>query len=249
MVDDSVANYSIDAPTRAADPTRRAVELLRTVLNREGIATSGGVRTAVLEANLPEIAHIDSPTLAAIVANMLTRSDNDTAEMLLREIALARAKPTTRAGGAEAVREALASWGVPLDGVQLKDGSGLDRENKLTCRALVAVLRHVGANSALAQGLAVPGRPGTLIDKLGSCPVKESVKAKTGSLTGVRALSGFEQTSADHEITFAAILNALPIGFEKDEAAKTLSALCATFREFPGAVDVAAFAPAAPRAT
>jgi D-alanyl-D-alanine carboxypeptidase len=73
------------------------------------------------------------------------------------------------------------------------------------------------------------------------------VKAKTGSLTGVRALSGFELAGSDHAITFAAILNGLPVGLEKDEAAKTLSALCATFREFPGVVDVTAFGPIAPR--
>jgi serine-type D-Ala-D-Ala carboxypeptidase/endopeptidase (penicillin-binding protein 4) len=247
VIDDSVANYSIDAPVRAADPTRRAVELLRTVLNREGIATSGGTRTGEVAATAVEIAHVESQPLSAIVANMLTRSDNDTAEMLLREIALAREKPATRSGGAEAVAAVLASWGVPLEGVSMRDGSGLDRENKLTCRALVAVLRHVGPNGLMAQGLAVPGRPGTLVDKLTSCSVKDAVRAKTGSLTGVRALSGFEQVGSDHAITFATILNGLSVGLEKDEAAKTLSALCATFREFPGAVDVAAFGPTAPR--
>jgi serine-type D-Ala-D-Ala carboxypeptidase/endopeptidase (penicillin-binding protein 4) len=247
VVDDSVANYSVDAPLRASDPTSRAIELFRTMLNREGIATSGGLRVASLDAGAVEIAHLESQPLSAIVANMLTRSDNDTAEMLWREVALAREQPGTRAGGAEAVGAVLSSWGVSLDGVKLFDGSGLDRANKLTCRALVAVLRHVGANSALAHGLAVPGQPGTLIDKLLSCPVKDAVKAKTGSLTGVRALSGFELAGSDHAITFAAILNGLPVGLEKDEAAKTLSALCATFREFPGVVDVTAFGPIAPR--
>jgi serine-type D-Ala-D-Ala carboxypeptidase/endopeptidase (penicillin-binding protein 4) len=247
VVDDSVANYGVDAPVRASDPTRRAIELIRAMLNREGIATSGSPRVASPDPNGAELAQLESQPLSAIVANMLTRSDNDTAEMLWREVALARKQPATRAGGAEAVGEVLSSWGVPLDGVQLVDGSGLDRANKLTCRALVAVLRRVGANSALAQGLAVPGQPGTLVDKLLSCPVKDAVKAKTGSLTGVRALSGFELAGADHAITFAAILNGLPAGLEKDEAAKTLSALCATFREFPGVVDVAAFGPTAPR--
>jgi serine-type D-Ala-D-Ala carboxypeptidase/endopeptidase (penicillin-binding protein 4) len=243
VVDDTITSYYPDSNERSTDPTRRSVELFRTALNRAGIVTTAGTRSAPLEPGATEIVHVDSQPLTAIVANMLTRSDNDTAEMLLREIALARAKPATRAGGAEAVLDVVASWGVPRVGVQVRDGSGLDRENKLTCRALVATLRHVGPTSALAQGLAVPGRPGTLTDKLESCPVRAAIRAKTGSLSGVRALSGFEQVGDDHVVMFSAILNALPTGSESAQAAKTLSALCTTFREFPGVVDVAAFGP------
>ena len=84
--------------------------------------------------------------------------------------------------------QALTGWGVPMAGVQIVDGSGLDRGNRLTCHALVAVLAHGGA--ALQAGLAVAGKTGTLDDTFTNSPVKGRLRAKTGTLTGVKSLTG-----------------------------------------------------------
>jgi serine-type D-Ala-D-Ala carboxypeptidase/endopeptidase (penicillin-binding protein 4) len=238
----SRTNYGRGSDARNADPTVHALDQLRAMLTNQSIATNGPLRAGAMDRELPVLAQVESAPLRDIVANMLTTSDNDTAEMLWREIAVARGKPGTRAGGAEAVRETLTSWGIALDGVNLADGSGLDRTNAVTCRALVGVLRHVGPRGDVAQGLAVPGRPGTLQNELAGCPVRDVVAAKTGTLIDgtVKALSGFVTSSPDHVITFAAIVNNAP---NITAAKQTLSAVCEAFATFPGRIDLVAFGP------
>lgn len=135
--------------------------------------------------------------------------------------------------------DTLTSWGVPMDGVVVHDGSGLDRGDKLTCQALIAVLSHSGAGSDLANGLAVPGK-GTLFDKFLTSPVKDKLQAKTGSLTGVRALAGFVKSSPDHSVTFALVLNSPDAEAKAD---KLWNVLADALASFPTPIDVTPFGP------
>ena len=112
----------------------------------------------------------------------------------------------TRVAGLQEVWNTLAAWQVPLEGVELDDGSGLSRNDRLTCDAIVAVLEHVGVDSELAASLPVAGVSGTLADELVGGPAEGRLAAKTGTLTGVRALSGFLPTD-DGLMTFALVLN------------------------------------------
>jgi serine-type D-Ala-D-Ala carboxypeptidase/endopeptidase (penicillin-binding protein 4) len=251
VANDTRSNYNLSAGAFATHPATWAAEQAAAMLRQAGIAVAGGPPrggTAPADANLVEIARVESAPLVDIVTDMLTWSDNDTAEMLLREIAVTKGKPGTSAGGAEAVREVLDSWGVPLDGVREADGSGLDRSNTLTCRALVKVLDHAGATGDFARGLPRPGKPGTLLGRLEASPVRDALAAKTGTLTGVRALSGFATMAGGHLITFSAILNS--VAGTTDQAAtaayNVFATVTDTFAVFPGTIDLVAFGPAAP---
>jgi serine-type D-Ala-D-Ala carboxypeptidase/endopeptidase (penicillin-binding protein 4) len=253
MANDSRTDYAEDIDLRAKDPALHAASQLNKNLLKYGIATASAAAARVVRNDEPpastvdtEVASVTSAPLKDIVANMLTSSDNDTAEMLLREIAFKKGKPTTRAGGAEAVREVLQSWGVSVEGFNLVDGSGLDRANTATCRTLLGALQHAGPSSDFAHGLPVPGGPGTLKDTLGQCPVKDTLSAKTGSLSQVRSLSGFVTAIGGHVITFSALLNGLPARAELAPAGRVFSALCDAFSAFPGRLDLVAFGVQAP---
>jgi serine-type D-Ala-D-Ala carboxypeptidase/endopeptidase (penicillin-binding protein 4) len=253
MANDSRTDYGEDFDLRAKDPALHAASQLNKNLLKYGITTTLAAAARVVRSDEPaastvdtEVASVTSAPLKDIVANMLTSSDNDTAEMLLREIAFKKGKPTTRAGGAEAVREVLQSWGVSVEGLNVVDGSGLDRANATTCRMLLGALQHEGPSSDFARGLPVPGGPGTLKDTLGQCPVKDTLSAKTGSLSQVRSLSGFVTAIGGHVITFSALLNGLPARAELAPAGRVFAALCDAFSAFPGRLDLVAFGVQAP---
>lgn len=184
-------NAVLDQPARAADPgIGAAAEFARLLLERgatiSGAATSGqtpqGVRT---------IAQITSAPLIEIIGAMLQTSDNNTAEMLLKEIGFRGRGQGTRAAGISVVEERLRAWGVPLTGWSMVDGSGLSRENKLTCADLLAVLERFRTGDQLVSRLAVAGVSGTLANAFVNGPLEGRLSGKTGTLTGVKGLIGF----------------------------------------------------------
>ena len=128
---------------------------------------------------------------------MLEVSDNEGAEVLARHVGLAVADDGSFAGGAAGVRQTLAGLGVPLDGAVVHDGSGLSRANRLRTDTLIEVLR-VAADPdhpelrAVLTGLPVGGFTGSLAVRFDDAvPAGVGrVRAKTGTLTGVRSLAG-----------------------------------------------------------
>lgn len=100
----------------------------------------------------------------------------------------------TSCGAGKAVRAQLKKLGLPLTGVRIKDGSGLDREDRLTANLLTALLVKAGDVGRpdlrpVLTGLPVAGFTGTLTSRYteGAAGV---VRAKTGTLTGVNTLAG-----------------------------------------------------------
>jgi D-alanyl-D-alanine carboxypeptidase/D-alanyl-D-alanine-endopeptidase (penicillin-binding protein 4) len=161
------------------------------------------------------IATVESAPLSAIVADMLTRSDNDTAEMLIKEIGVARSAAGTTQAGLEALDSIVGSWGVPMAGVEFADGSGLSTNNRSTCDTLVGVLDHLDGSPAV-DGLAVAGRSGTLIDEFLGTPVEGRLVGKTGTLQNppadvdppeVKALAGYLDAPNGDVVEFALVLN------------------------------------------
>lgn len=97
-------------------------------------------------------------------------------------------------GGSPSVQEALTSLGVDAKGYRLRDGSGLSRNNLATPRTLVSILRamyHAKGNEVFLSSLPVAGVSGTLKNRLRQTNAEGSVRAKTGTLRGVKALSGY----------------------------------------------------------
>ncbi|MFD7132116.1 D-alanyl-D-alanine carboxypeptidase/D-alanyl-D-alanine-endopeptidase [Streptomyces sp. NPDC059894] len=179
--------------TRVADPAADAASAFADLLRSHGIDTTPpGPSKATARAET--LATVSSPPLSTLVERMLTNSDNDIAEALARQTAVATGERADFAGAGRAVRAQLAKLGLPLSGAEFKDGSGLDREDRLTATLLTALLAKAGdpAHPELRPtltGLPVAGFTGTLSTRYtdGAAGV---VRAKTGTLTGVNTLAG-----------------------------------------------------------
>ena len=111
---------------------------------------------------------------------MLQNSDNNTAEMLVKEIGLHSGGNGNRRDGLAAVQNFLRAQGVNLSDLQLVDGSGLSNMARLRCQTLVDTLTV--ADSSVIDGLAVAGMSGTLISIFTEGPMTGALRAKTGTL-------------------------------------------------------------------
>lgn len=113
-------------------------------------------------------------------------------------------------GGFESVEQALTGLGISANGYRLRDGSGLSRNNLATPRTLVSTLRamyHGRGNEVFLASLPVAGISGTLKNRLHQTNVRGMVRAKTGSLKGVKALSGYLDHPQHGTLVFSIIAN------------------------------------------
>jgi D-alanyl-D-alanine carboxypeptidase/D-alanyl-D-alanine-endopeptidase (penicillin-binding protein 4) len=194
------------------DPAGYAASTLTELLRQRGVQVDGGSGTGVAPAGAHQVAHIDSPRLSAIVGHMLTESDNEVAELLVKELGHQRAGSGTTMAGLTVVRDAVRALGLPTTGVTMHDGSGLDYDDRLTCGFLAALLHRIGSHGPIASGLAVAGESGTLRDRFTEAPTKGRIRAKTGTLNDVTALSGFAHTQQGQEVTFAYVATGDEVG-------------------------------------
>jgi D-alanyl-D-alanine carboxypeptidase/D-alanyl-D-alanine-endopeptidase (penicillin-binding protein 4) len=183
---------------RSADPAVAAGERLARLLRDRGMSVTGPVRRATASPDAQTLASVSSPEVSSLVETMISTSDNDLAESLIRLVAISRDHPATFDGGTAAVAEVLTELEVPTDGLALLDGSGLSRGSRMAPETLGALLALAAADGGdptlrpLVTGLPVAGFTGTLADRFGT-PAADGagvVRAKTGTLTGVSSLAG-----------------------------------------------------------
>lgn len=201
-------------------PAQAAAVLFTRALRGAGVRVSGRAATGTARPGAPELARTVSPPLRRLIAVMDTESDNFIAEMLLKQLgARERGRGATGAGAA-VVRQELAQRGVPLAGVVIADGSGLSLRDRLTARALVAILRSARADPALAasfvDSLALAGKTGTLAERLRSGPAHGVVRAKTGTTSLASALAGY----VNGRYAFAVLVNGHPVAVDRARRAQ-----------------------------
>nr|WP_261398901.1 D-alanyl-D-alanine carboxypeptidase/D-alanyl-D-alanine-endopeptidase [Streptomyces misionensis] len=191
---------------RVADPAKDAARKFAGFLEAAGITTTApGPAKGTGRAGT--FASVTSPPLSALVERMLTNSDNDIAEALARQTALASGQPASFAGGARAIAAQLKRLGLPLTGTSFHDGSGLDRTDRLTADLLTAILVEAGAPDhpglrPLLTGLPIAHFTGTLSARYAD-GAAGLVHAKTGTLTGVNTLAGTVVDRSGRLLTFA----------------------------------------------
>lgn len=217
---------------RAADPALHAAGELTRLAQAAGIsvatpASSGAAppRTAVT------VATVRSAPLSDIVAGMLRESDNTAAELVTKELGVVRAHEGSTAAGTKAIADALAAAHLPMAGLRLGDGSGLEITNLVSCSLLAAALRLPAPSRGpgLANLLAVAGQTGTLALRLNNTPLDGKLRAKTGSLDGVSGLAGY--LDGRRSLSFAFLAN----GRLSDAAGRVLQdRLVALLAAYPG---------------
>ncbi|MEU9121231.1 D-alanyl-D-alanine carboxypeptidase/D-alanyl-D-alanine-endopeptidase [Streptomyces sp. NPDC048506] len=196
MLDEARLDDSEHGPApRETDPARATADTFADLLHERGITVDGDP-TATGAPKGDRLAAVHSLPLSSLVERMLTYSDNDIAEALARQAALASRQPASFDGAAKAVRTALAHLHLPLSGAVFADGSGLDRSDKVSAALLSRLLLEAAAPDhpalrPVVTGLPVAAFTGTLSNRYtGQSAGAGAVRAKTGTLTGVNTLAG-----------------------------------------------------------
>jgi D-alanyl-D-alanine carboxypeptidase/D-alanyl-D-alanine-endopeptidase (penicillin-binding protein 4) len=242
-------------------------ELFAADLAKEGVTLGGPVRVAELSSYateagadgwLPvELAAHESDPLAAIVAQVNKRSINWLADRVIMTAAAAKygAAPTM-----SRALDAMYAWlhdhaGVERDALLVDTGSGLSHKTAFSARQIVAVLRaasglsdpHAAAATAYLASLSVAGVDGTLRHRfMGS--LRGKLHAKTGTLNGAIALSGFLDAAPGHTLAFALVTNGNPSGSHKQVRAahEKLVSILAEYAKDIAASDPKAATPTTP---
>lgn len=221
---------SEDEAIAVTEPTRYFTHVLREVLLRAGISVDGrpvdvdqlSITPDYDDEALRPVASYQSPPLREILRTLNHESKNLYAEQLLRTLAV-EAPPDTTAKdlpdgssplGVEAVRWSLADAGLDTSRIHLVDGSGLSRHNLVPPRSMIRLLEYVwteaspATRSAFYDSLPTAGEGGTLEYRFrGTAPARGRMRAKTGTLSHVSALSGYVPSADDVPLAFVIFCN------------------------------------------
>jgi D-alanyl-D-alanine carboxypeptidase/D-alanyl-D-alanine-endopeptidase (penicillin-binding protein 4) len=248
MVNDGFSAFSsersLTSTVPAADPAADAARVLTERLAAHGVTVAGAPRSGQAPAGSETVASMTSPPLSQIVADMLTTSDNETAEAAVKEIGHEMSGQGSWPAGAAALTQLLTDNGVPMDGLHIVDGTGLSIEDQLTCRALVDVLSREETGPVLREGLPIAGQTGTLADRFVGTPVAGRLRAKTGTLRNATALAGEVDALPGGEVTFAYVAN-VPDPGEVTFEGVGMDRLAEILLAYPRGIDLAALEPLA----
>jgi D-alanyl-D-alanine carboxypeptidase/D-alanyl-D-alanine-endopeptidase (penicillin-binding protein 4) len=214
------------------NPTLYFVTALRDALIANGIDVAGA------PADIDEIEEIAgvppapdgapmvsymSPPLSMLAQTMMKNSQNLFAESLFNVI-----------GARDAVRAVLQQWGIGASDVVVTDGSGLSRYNLTTPEALVEVLTHVyrddRSRDPFTATLPIAGQDGTLAQRMKGTAADGNARAKSGTMSNVRALAGYVRTADGEPLVFAIVAN--NFGTAGDLVEDTTDALVVRLAEF-----------------
>ena len=210
QIDGDRFNPSAVMGQRSGEPMARAASAFVSALRGAG-NTARFVRISYDSApeGATSVASVSSRPVSELVKYMVKESDNTLAEMLGRQISLAQGLDASGDSIEEALLGSLASLGIPSEGLDIDDASGLSGLNRVTPDFVASVLAEVYRSDSdlalLADGLPIAGVDGSLDDRFtGDNEIaRESVFAKTGSIQGTRSLAGWVQASDGTDLVFA----------------------------------------------
>ncbi len=197
MIDEGRLDGSDRGPAdRTDDPAGDAARAFAEALEKAGVQVAGAPREARAADEARTVATHRSAPLSALAERTLTNSDNDLAEALARQTAIAKGEKASFAGARRAVTNELKKLQLPVGGAHFADGSGLDRKDRVTPALLTALLARAadpdrpGLRPVLT-GLPIAGFSGTLDGRYERDAAGTGlVRAKTGTLRGVNSLAG-----------------------------------------------------------
>lgn len=210
------ADEGVEGSVRAKDPANAAAQKFADALRKRGITVEGEIESMKAPSDAKAVASVLSPTVGQIIELINQTSDNQAAEVMFRQVALATGRPGSFTGGQKAVASTLKSAGIDLAGTRILDGSGLSRHNRTTSEALARTLYEASQRQqtkALLADLPVAGFNGSLEDRFSTGSSMRAlglVRAKTGTLTGVQGLAGASVDADGHGIIFAVLGNGAP---------------------------------------
>ena len=199
---------------RVANAPQGAAKAFAAALKKDGISV-GAISSAKAGAGATPIATLQSLPLNLIVERLLMLSDNDAAEVVLRQAAIAAKQPASFVGGQTAVKQTLTKLGLWNSTIRYYDGSGLSRATKVSPQTIIAIVRLAGSGQhpelrPVLTGLPVAGVAGSLQTRFnvqGTTAARGLARAKTGTLSKVHALAGYVRTSDGSTLVFDTVVN------------------------------------------
>ncbi|HET7538336.1 MAG TPA: D-alanyl-D-alanine carboxypeptidase/D-alanyl-D-alanine-endopeptidase [Polyangiaceae bacterium] len=199
---------------RVEDPSLLAGYGLAAALTAEGIQFNGRP-TAGGEDERNELAVHDSKPLAELLPELGKESDNFYAETLLKDLgARVKGAPASSENGAAAVLDYLREIEALEPGTRISNGSGLFDANRVSAHTLVSTLRSVyrdpRSSRVFVEQLAIGGVDGTLKHRFAAFKKTRAIRAKTGTLDQVIALSGYVfRPDGSSPVAFALIVSGI----------------------------------------
>ena len=230
-----------------ANPTLFAAQTFESVLRADGVDVEGAAQVGRAPASDVTITSATSAPLSDEVEQMLRVSDDTAAELLTKEIGYRVSGQGTTAAGVAAIDRKLESDDLPAAEFTLQDGSGLDRGDRATCQAIASVLEQAGSSGVIATGLPVAGKTGTLTRRMVDPPAAGRLRAKTGTLDGVSALSGLivpPSSSPTTELTEPVYFSLIVNGGQADQDQAYLDRIAEAVAAFPQAIPLSILEPA-----
>jgi D-alanyl-D-alanine carboxypeptidase/D-alanyl-D-alanine-endopeptidase (penicillin-binding protein 4) len=174
-------------------------------------AARGGDESARAFQNQPLVlANYQSKPLIEDVRVINKVSQNLHAEILLRLLGREKGTAGTVEGGLEVLRGFMNQAGITGDQYAFYDGSGLSRQNLVTPHAVVQLLRYADSQpwgASFRDTLPLSGTDGSLSNRFKNVDAQGRVHAKTGSLGGVKTLSGYATTNHGQTVAFSILSN------------------------------------------
>lgn len=201
---------------RSRDPARAAALTAIGLLRKRGISvpkkTGRTIVPAASGASVP-VADVTSSPLSQIARSTNVFSINFYAEMLLKDISAAADGQGTTTGGVAQIKAFASAASASLS---TENGSGLSRLDRASPQSVVALLDHMldedpQVRDAWLGSLAVAGRSGTLADRMRGTPAQDACRGKTGTITGISALSGYCDTGGGRLIAFSILMSKVNI--------------------------------------
>jgi D-alanyl-D-alanine carboxypeptidase/D-alanyl-D-alanine-endopeptidase (penicillin-binding protein 4) len=198
------------------NPTEYFVRALRSVLVKKGIAVTGAaldmdaLPSPIDSKTLTPLVVHDSPPLADIATVVMKISHNMYADTLFKTMGGGTGTATADEGRKVAA-EVLRDWGIEAESYVMYDGSGLSRYNYVCADLLVRILRRMHGDprhaGAFIRTLPVGAVDGSLARRYVNRPAAGRVRAKTGSISNVRSLSGYVDAAGGETLAFAILAN------------------------------------------
>jgi D-alanyl-D-alanine carboxypeptidase/D-alanyl-D-alanine-endopeptidase (penicillin-binding protein 4) len=193
-----------------ADPAAANGRLFVEALRDQGIIVAGEIRSGVLPDDAAVITTLRSPPVRNLVQVMLEDSNNTIAEVLVKEIGYRHSGVGSTQAGLAAAADVVASLCQPGSIIQ-QDGSGLSHGNARSARGWRTLLQAAQAAPwwpDFVTSMAIAGETGTIRWRFLDTPAAGNLRAKTGSISGLRSLSGILTTEGGRRVFFSAIVDA-----------------------------------------
>lgn len=197
---------------RVYEPTVYAGQVIYALLEMRGVKIKGKVKVGRVGRGALPIAYLASEPLAEIISTLNKYSNNFIAEQILKTLGAELGDgPGSWASGCRVIGGFLEEIGITKGSYVMGNGSGLNDINRFTPEQITMILeamhKRFDVRPEFEASLAVAGKSGTINSRFSNTPAESRLRAKTGTLTGVSALSGFVVTREDRLLAFSVMMN------------------------------------------